>query len=117
MILSIEQRLNLHFLLGSLPCKTLADTRAAWELMDQLELTQEEKTSVEFHVLRNANGAAAYNWNNEKAPAAKEFELSEPQIQQLRLAIDTCPQWTPALSRRWLQPLLEQMPEPNGSGA
>lgn len=109
MILSFEQRLNLLVLLGSLECKTLNETRGIWKLMDRLELTDEQKQLVEYKVTRGPGGDM-FAWNNDKAPNAVAFEFSDAEMGHIERAVKSCPRWIPAAARRWLAPLLDQMP-------
>ena len=111
MQLNIEQRLNLVVLLGALECRNLADTRSVWKLMDKIELTDEEKLAIDYAIHR-MNGSEAFTWNNQKSSEPVDYDFSDGELKNLRRAIDSCPRWTPAQARRWLEPLLQQMPEP-----
>lgn len=114
MQLNIEQRLNLLVLLGQLECRNVADTRNVWKLMEKIELTTEEKLAIDY-VTQNMNGGGeAFNWNNIKAGEREPLSLdfSDGELSNLRRAIDACPRWLPSQARRWLEPLLSQMPEP-----
>lgn len=104
MLLSIEQRLNLLVLVGSLECKTIAEMRAAWGLLDRLELSPEEKQAIELQV----NGQS-FHWKPEGAAAAREFELSEAEAGEIRRAIEAHPQWIAGVARNWLRPLLDEI--------
>lgn len=105
MLLSIEQRLNLLLLIGSLDCKTIGEMRTAWGLLDRLELSDAEKKAIELTV--NGQG---FQWKPEAAPTAKEFDLSEAEVGEIRRAIENHPQWIAGATRSWLRPLLEQIP-------
>lgn len=104
MLLSIEQRLNLLLLVGGLECKTIAETRTAWGLLDRLELTAEEKESV--GLTANGNG---FQWKTNGVGNLSEIELSEAEVGVITSAIQKCPQWIAGMTRNWLRPLLEQI--------
>lgn len=107
--LDYEQRLYLYVLLGNLECHTVAETRAAWLLMDRLNLDENEKEEIGLTV-HNVDGREAYSWDLSKSFAARWFEVSDSDLQQLGRAIAGCPQFLPRQARRWLEPLLGQLP-------
>lgn len=109
--LDYEQRLYLFLMLGNLECRTVSETRSAWELMDRLELKENEKAEIDFKV-QIVDQQEAFSWNLSKAPAsAREFYFSEPDIKRLAIAVAACPKFVPRQARRWLEPLLQVLPE------
>ena len=105
-----HQRLNLTVLLGQLECTSLTETRAAWKLIDQISLDDQEKQSIDFTV-HNNNGNEAYSWNPEKKLPMREYDISEADLKQIQRALNSCPRFYPSQVRRWLEPLLTQLPE------
>jgi hypothetical protein len=117
MTLDHQQRLNLLAMLGMLECRTLAETRAAWMLMDRLSLNDQEKSAIEFNV-QTVDGNDMYTWNPTKSLPQREYDLSQAELKQIERALNSCQRFLPGQSRRWLEPLLAQMPEPvEGNGA
>lgn len=111
MILSLDhqQRLNLIALMGT-QRGSVADIRALWSIQDRLELTAEEKTAIEYRVATQ-QGIETPSWNPERGLAPREFELSEAEGLRVRKIIDEWPHFLTAVDRKWILPLLEQLPE------
>lgn len=103
------QRLNLIALLGLLECN-VGETRIVWKLMDQLALNDEEKQTVGYFV-QNFNGEEVQGWDQTKSLPPKTFDFSDADITRVRRAIQQFPRHRAAQARRWLEPLLEQLPE------
>ena len=108
--LDYEQRIYLYVLLGNTECRTIGETRAAWQLMDRINLDQVEKAAISLktHVLDG--GQEAFIWDQTVPAVQREFLLSESEISQLSRAIAGCPRFLPRHTRRWLEPLLNQIP-------
>jgi hypothetical protein len=107
-----NQRINLGFLLGLQECRTVNDTRAAWKLMDRLALEEDEKQAIEF-VAQIVNGNEAFTWNPTKTLPVREYELSDAELRQIQGALNLpSSRFLPGVMRRWLEPLLAQLPEP-----
>jgi len=65
------------------------------------------------------NGNEAYTWNGTKTVPVREYDFTETEVRQLEKAVTTCPRFNPGPMRKWLEPLLAQLPEPaesNGAG-
>jgi len=103
------QRLNLAVLLGMLECRNVNETRAAWRLMDRLALDDGESRTIELQV-QNINGAEIFSWNHARTLPAREYDLTDGELQQIERALSGG-RLQPGPMRRWLEPLLAQMPE------
>lgn len=106
-----QQRLNLCVLLGLLECRTVRDMRNAWRLMDRIGLDEQEKLVIEY-TTQTINGNEVCGWNPEKSLPARPYELDPSELEQVQKAINNCPRYIPGQMRRWIEPLLAQMPEP-----
>lgn len=104
-----QARINLSVLVGMIECTTVAETRAAWRLMDKLMLTEAEKTEIEFTTAM-VNGNEAPRWNPQKTLPPLEFDLSEREWRQIEKALGTA-RFLPGPMRGWLEPLIAKMPE------
>ena len=107
--LDCEQRLYLWLLLGNLECRTVGETRAAWQLMDRVNLDEAEKIAMSLKV-QIVDGQEAFSWDQTVRATPRQFDISESEIQQLGRAIAGCPKFLPRHARRWLEPLLRQLP-------
>ena len=103
-------RLQLAVLLGNLECRTVGETRAAWQLMDLIGLDQVEKEAIGLQV-QNVNGYEAYAWDQTKSIPVREVYLDGTQAKLLTRAVIAVPKFIPSQARRWLEPLLQQLPE------
>lgn len=108
--LDCEQRLYLWLLLGNLECRTVGETRAAWQLMDRVNLDEAEKIamSLKVHIV---DGQEAFSWDHTVSLTSRQFDISESEISQLGRAIAGCPKFLPRHARRWLEPLVRQLPD------
>lgn len=105
-------RLQLTVLLGNLDgLKTVGELRPVWKLMDLIELDHAEKHTLNLQVQTFQGGAEAYTWDQSKSIPVREFTLDDAQVKLLVRAITACPKFIPVQARRWLEPLLEQIPE------
>lgn len=110
LLLDHTQRLQLHVLVGNLECRTVRETREAWQLMDVVALDPSEKDAIGLQV-QVLNGVEAYAWDQTKSIPVREFHLGDSDAQILKRAIVYCPRFFPIQARRWLEPLLKQLPE------
>lgn len=108
LVLNHVQRMNVSALLGAQNA-TVKEMRAYWRLQDTLELSADEKAELEYY--EASNGTAG--WNPEKSIAPREFTFSDADLQLITHAIDNFPQFTVGV-RKWLEPLLAQLPNGNG---
>jgi hypothetical protein len=111
MFLSLDhqQRLNLIALMGT-QRGTVAEMRMLWNLQDKLDLDKEEKAAIEYRVATQ-NGIEQPSWNPELSLPAKEFEVSEAEAARMRRVIEEWPHFLTAVDRKWILPLLDQLPE------
>ena len=112
LLLDHTQRIQLGVLLGNLEVRggqptTIAELKAAWELMDKFALDAEERERISL-VVQVVDGLEAFRWDVTKSLAPREFLLEEAQARQLARAIKACPMFTPLQARRWLEPLLRE---------
>lgn len=111
MVLSLDhqQRLNLIALMGT-QRGTVAEMRMLWNLQDKLDLDKEEKAAIEYRVATQ-NGIEQPSWNPELSLPAREFEVSEAEAARMRRVIEEWPHFLTAVDRKWILPLLDQLPE------
>ena len=110
LLLDHTQRLQLQVLVGNLECRTVRETREAWQLMDLVGLDPSEKDAIALQV-QIINGVEAYAWDQSKSIPVREVFLTDSDAQILKRAITSCPKFLPIQARRWLEPLLKQLPE------
>jgi len=103
-----QQRLNVMSLLGA-QRGNVGEVRLFCGIIDRLELDAEEKERIQYKVA-TANGMEIPSWNAELRLEPKPYEFSENECQRLRKVIDEWPHFVTAVDRRWLMPLLDQMP-------
>lgn len=111
MLLSLgsQGRLNLIALMGT-QRGSVAEIRAFWKLQDLLELDEGEKAAIEYRVAMQ-NGLEVPSWNQQLSLPEKEFEITEGEGQRLRRIIEEWPHFLTAVDRKWILPLLDQLPE------
>jgi hypothetical protein len=112
--LNIQQRINLVLLTGA-QRGNVAEMRLFWGLQDRLQLSDEEKASIDYQtVLDQGSGMEVPRWNHFKARdcAPLAFELTESEGQRLRRMLDEWPHFLAAVDRVWIEPLMDQLPVP-----
>jgi hypothetical protein len=111
MILSLDhqQRLNLIALMGT-QRGNVAEIRMLWNIQDRLDLSAEEREKIEYRVATQ-NGIEQPSWNPEKGLPPRDFEVSEAEAQRLRKVVEEWPHFLTAVDRKWILPLLDQLPE------
>lgn len=115
LILSHTQRLNVHFIAGSQK-GTVDEIRAYWSLQDMVQLTEEEKQSINYSLIRNGDGSSYPRWDVEPAAQTKAFEVTQEQMERLSRLVKGWPTYS-GLDRAWLEPLLAQLETTsNGKG-
>ena len=102
------QRLHLVALLGLIEAN-VGETRAVWKLMDQLSLDEEEKREIDYFI-QNINGEEVQGWNQTKTLPPKSYDFADSDIARIRRAVLQFPRHRVAMARRWLEPLIEQLP-------
>jgi hypothetical protein len=117
--LNHAQRINLHALLGAQRGPTLDDTRAFWRLQDMIDLTAEEKKLIDYKVVPlQGAGVSAPQWDMVKSGQVtpRSFEFTSDQATRIERAIK---EWQPgffaSMDRAWLEPLLAQFENGQGS--
>lgn len=114
MILSLnhQQRLNLIALMGAQRVN-LSEMRSFWMMQDRFDLSEEEKQAIGYSVATTSDGMEIPRWDQEKSThlGLRDFEVSEAEAQRLRKLIDEWPHFITGVDRRWLSPLLAQLPE------
>lgn len=110
MTLSLDHqaRINLAALVGSVECKTLSETKAAWALMDKFELSDQEKSAIAFE-WRHVEGNDIPTWDPTKRLPRVDIELNDSESARIMRALETA-RVIPGPMRRWLEPVLAQMP-------
>jgi hypothetical protein len=107
--LDLAARVNLGTLVGLAECRTLADVKAAWELLDKLELSNSEKEKIEYQV-QFVNGNEIPVWNREKTLPQVDVVLTDSEVERITKILGAA-RYAPGPMRRWLEPLLLQLPE------
>lgn len=109
--LNYQQRINLILLVGA-QRGNLAEMRLFWGVQDRLELTDEEKRSIDYRVELDANGFEQPRWNFNKARdcASLSYEFSEAEVQRVRRMLEEWSYFLGAVDRIWIEPLIEQLP-------
>jgi len=102
------QRLNMIALLGLMECN-VGETRALWKLIDQLSLDDDEKQTIGYFV-QTFNGEEVQGWDQTKNLPSKSYDFADTDIVRIRRAVQQFPRHRVAMARRWLEPLLEQLP-------
>lgn len=114
--LDYTQRLNLHALMGAQRA-ALDDLRSFWKLQDLIDLTPEEKETINYRATQQ-NGQAMVQWDAGKALPLKEYDLSEPEFQRISKMVK---EWQPGFligaDRIWIEPLLAQLDAPPAASA
>jgi hypothetical protein len=101
------QRLNLVALLGA-QRGNLDTIRALWKLQDKFDLDEQEKQAIGLEV-RLVNGQEIRLWHPEATLPDREFQLSDQEVERLRSVLRSWDDFEAAGTRRWLEPLLEQL--------
>ena len=104
-----QQRLNLIALMG-MQKGTVAEIRKFWKLQDTLELTEKEKLDIEYETVLN-DGMEMARWNTTKQVGSKSYDISENDIAIIKRVVESFPDFQ-ARDRRWIEPLLMQLEEP-----
>src|SRR5215471_12144975 len=102
------QRLNVIALLGLQECN-VGETRSLWKLIDTLSLDNDEKETIGFFT-QSFNGDEVQGWDQNKSLPPKTYDLADGDVARIRRAIQTFPRHRVAMARRWLEPLMEQLP-------
>jgi hypothetical protein len=103
-----QQRLNLIALMGT-QRGNVAELRLFWDLQDRLELNDEERAAIRYRVAVQ-NGVEVPSWDPEAKLPVLEYEISEVEGQRLRRVIEEWPHFLTAMDRKWILPLLDQLP-------
>jgi hypothetical protein len=111
LMLNHTQRLNLHALMGAQRA-SVDELRIWWRLQDRIELSLEEKVSIEFKVktVETVNGPVEQpHWRIDKAMELRPFDFAEEEFRRLEKLVK---EWQPGFlttsDRGWLEPLLAQ---------
>lgn len=108
LLLDHTQRLNLHALMGAQRA-TLDDLRLLWKLQDRIELSAQEKTSINYRI-QQVNGMQQVMWDTSKALPPAEYEFSDPEFARIQKMMR---EWQPGFligaDRQWLEPLMAQL--------
>jgi hypothetical protein len=111
LFLDHQQRLNIIALLGAQKAN-VAEMRMFWKLQDALELTGEEKETIEYRIATQG-GIEVPSWNQAKGLPPREFDLSDAEVMRVKKCIEEWPQFFTAPDRKWLEPVLEQLANVN----
>lgn len=106
LFLDHQQRLNLNVLMGAQK-GSLAEIRQLWGMQDRLELSDEEKRSINLRTVYQPNGGEATLWDVDKKLPSTGFDFTQAELERLRKLIDEWPYFSGA-DRAWAENLLEQ---------
>ena len=98
------QRLNLHALLGA-QRTDIGSIRAIWAVQDKIALDADEEKAIDLKS-EVAGGQERVVWNANLTFAAKEFEVSDPEVARIKTAVQTWDSYGVNADRRWLEPLV-----------
>ena len=104
------QRLNLHALLGAQRAD-VGSIRAIWAVQDKLALDAEEEKAIELK-REMAGGQERVLWNPSLSIPAKAFDFTEAETARMRAAVEAWSGYAVAADRRWLEPLLHAITQP-----
>jgi hypothetical protein len=104
-----QQRLNLIALMGTVR-GNVAEVRMLSKLCERLELDDKEKEAIGYRTATQ-NGVEMPSWNWDLSLPEREFEVTDAEAHKLRKIIDEWPHFLTATDRKWLFPLLDQLPE------
>jgi hypothetical protein len=107
LILDHQQRLNLIVLMGAHK-GSLAELRQLWRMWDRLELSDEERRSINLRFVNQPNGGEATVWDVDKKLASTGFDFTQAELDRLRKLIEEWPLYSGA-DRVWVESLLEQL--------
>lgn len=106
--LDYTMRLNLHALLGAQRA-ALDDLRTFWRLQDLIDLTEEEKSAINYRTVQQ-NGQALVQWDAGKILPTREIELQEVEFQKIQKVFhDWQPGFLIGADRAWIEPLMAQL--------
>jgi len=106
LLLDSTQRLNLHALMGAQRC-SVDEVRIYWKLQDKIDLSDAEKTAIDYKLI-GPEGQQQPTWKmNGEAP--KEYEFSKEEFDRIKKVMKEWQQgFMTSPDRRWLEPLLDQ---------
>lgn len=100
------QRLNLWTLAGEQPAGSVSNMRAAWALLDKLDLTPTEAGAIEMKTAQ-VNGNEARVWNPSAPPLVVEMEFGDAEVKRLKELLKwACSSVLRPNARQWVEPLL-----------
>jgi len=111
MIISLDhvQRLNLVALLDVMEASGRREAHAICKLQDTLDLTPEERETIQLEKVPTAQGQA-YRWDPAKTLPVREIDLATEDIDRICKALDLA-RIIPGRDR-WFRSLNAQLPEP-----
>ena len=105
-----QGRINLCALIGMMECRNVSDVRAAWQLMDKIGLSESEQNAIDYR-LQRLNGSEVPVWNTDKSLPPVEYSFDASETSQIQRALNGA-RVLPGPMRRWLEPLITQLPAP-----
>ena len=106
------QRLNLHMLIGA-QRGTVDEVRAFWRLQDRINLSDEERTAINFQI-NKATGTPQWNLQGLEPVT---YEFTDDDYARIKKIFSD---WQPgfvANERLWLEPLLAQFDNSSQNGS
>jgi len=110
--LTFTQRINLHTLVGTLPARDVKGIRLAWNVMDKLDLSAEEKQAINYRLVQLDPEGSQFvpRWDDRATTPTKEFQFNQAEVAFLRQALEIAAaqgSLLPGPQRAWLEPLLD----------
>src|SRR5262245_9169812 len=116
MILELDhqQRLNLHALMGTQKV-SVNEMRAFWKLQDRIDLSDAEREAIGYRV-EMMQGNEVPVWDRAKSLEPRSYEFTEAEAARIRKVIEEWPHFITNADRKWLEPVLAQLPEGSQNG-
>jgi len=109
-MLDHTQRLNLHALMGAQRA-VVDDVRLWWRLQDQIDLSEEERAQINYHMGKVGEQSIPM-WDINKKLVPRAFEFTDNEYQRIEKVVR---EWAQGFivgnDRRWLEPVLDQFDE------
>ena len=90
----------------------MGSIRAIWSIQDRIALDADEEKAVELK-REMVSGQERVVWNLALAVPAREFDFSDSELARLGGAIQTWDSYGVNADRRWLQPLVQWLFDPD----
>src|SRR5215467_11891984 len=110
--LDVNQRLNLVHILDALECTGRRETYAICKLQEWIDLSDDEKRSIDYKRERAPDGREYAMWGANGHIKPTRYDFSEEDSRRILAALDNH-RVILARDRSWWEPLVSQIPEDN----